>query len=154
MFKTIILTAGIGVMVLLMSFTSKAHSSVTYMNSLFQQVTEITWTMLENMNLSMGTMPNYGDTIKESLGGRKIRISGFVVPIDSKTYVLSKNVYAHCFFCGNGGPRSVMQIKFKGKLPRLKTDAFVTLEGTFNYNDKDPNELVYSIYNAEIVSKK
>lgn len=82
---------------------------------------------------------------------KRIVMSGFIIPIDNVSYALSKNVFASCFFCGQAGPETIMGIKFKGTTPKLKTDQYVTLEGTFRYNDNDVNDWIYHIDNAIIV---
>lgn len=82
---------------------------------------------------------------------KKIIMSGFIIPIDNVSYALSKNVFASCFFCGQAGPETIMGIKFKGPTPKLKTDQYVTMEGTFRYNDNDVNDWIYHIENAVIV---
>src|SRR5690606_5120483 len=92
----IIIAVYCGLALVLMSFsTAKNFKEIT----LQDQPMELTWQMLGRMGGSLKVMANYGDVIKESLQGKKIKISGFVIPIDSKSYVLSKNVYSHCFFC-------------------------------------------------------
>jgi hypothetical protein len=82
-----------------------------------------------------------------------IYMTGFIVPIDNKNYALSKNVFASCFFCGQAGPETIMGIKFKNPGVKLKTDQYVTLQGTFRYNDSDVDDWIYHIDNAVIVSK-
>lgn len=82
---------------------------------------------------------------------QKIAISGFIIPIDNTSFALSKYVFASCFFCGNAGPETIMGIKFKGVTPKLKTDQYVTLVGTFRINENDVEDWIYHIDNAEIV---
>jgi len=82
--------------------------------------------------------------------GKKITISGFIIPIDNENYALSKNVFAQCFFCGQAGPETIMGIKFKDLKKRLKTDQYVTLEGNFRYNETDIEDWIYHIENAVI----
>ncbi|WP_330441851.1 hypothetical protein [Flavobacterium sp. C4GT6] len=84
---------------------------------------------------------------------KPIVMSGFIIPIDNKTYALSKNVFASCFFCGQAGPETIMGIKFKDPNMRLKTDQYVTLQGTFRYNDSDVDDWIYHIENAVIVKQ-
>ena len=81
---------------------------------------------------------------------KPITMSGFIIPIDNKTYALSKNVFASCFFCGQAGPETIMGIKFKNPNMKLKTDQYVTLQGTFRYNDSDVDDWIYHIDNAVI----
>lgn len=81
---------------------------------------------------------------------KPITMSGFIIPIDNKNYALSKNVFASCFFCGQAGPETIMGIKFKNPNVKLKTDQYVTLQGTFRYNDADVDDWIYHIDNAVI----
>jgi hypothetical protein len=85
---------------------------------------------------------------------KRIVMSGFIVPIDNKSYALSKNVFASCFFCGKSGPETIMGIKFRGGNPKLRTDQYVTLEGTFRYNDSNVDDWIYHIEDAVIVKGK
>ena len=48
----------------------------------------------------------------------------------------------------------VMGIKFKDGLPKLKTDQYVTLKGTFRYNDSDVEDWIYHVENAVIIEEK
>lgn len=82
---------------------------------------------------------------------KTIVMSGFIIPIDNKNYALSKNVFASCFFCGQAGPETIMGIKFKNPGMKLKTDQYVTLQGTFRYNDNDVDDWIYHVENAVIV---
>ena len=84
---------------------------------------------------------------------KPIVMSGIIIPIDNKTYALSKNVFASCFFCGQAGPETIMGIKFKEPGMKLKTDQYVTLQGTFRYNDNDVDDWIYHIDNAVITKK-
>jgi len=44
-----------------------------------------------------------------------------------------------------------MGIKFRGGNPKLRTDQYVTLEGTFRYNDANVDDWIYHIEDAVIV---
>jgi hypothetical protein len=81
---------------------------------------------------------------------KPITMSGFIIPIDNKNYALSKNVFASCFFCGQAGPETIMGIKFKNPGTKLKTDQYVTIQGTFRYNDADVDDWIYHVENAVI----
>ena len=78
-------------------------------------------------------------------------MTGFVIPIDNTNYALSKNVFASCFFCGKAGPETIMGIKFRNQKTKLKTDQYVTLEGTLRLNDADVEDWIYHIEDAVIV---
>ena len=127
----------------------------------YQNPTEVTWKLLGQIDFIKKKNPHYGEVMYpminstlKALQGKKIKASGFIVPIDNKTYALSKNVFAQCFFCGNAGPETIMGIQFKGNTPRLKTDTYVTMEGTFRYNADDIDDWIYHIENAVITHQK
>ena len=85
--------------------------------------------------------------------GKRIVMSGFVIPIDNTSYALSKNVFASCFFCGKAGPETIMGIKFRDKKTKMKTDTYVMLEGKFRVNDKNAEDWMYHIEDAVVVKK-
>lgn len=91
----------------------------------------------------------------ESLEGKKIQISGYVIPIsetgDESILVLSANPYSSCFFCGQAGPESVMDIKVKTKIKRIKQDERHTFRGQLKLNDSDLFYLNYIMEDAELV---
>lgn len=120
--------------------------------------TDLNWTILGDIKYVSKKDPRYGEISfpvvnakLRVLQGKKITMTGFIVPIDNKTYALSKNVFASCFFCGQAGPETIMGIVFKGETPKLKTDQYVTLEGTFRYNENDVDDWIYHIENAVII---
>lgn len=118
----------------------------------------ITWGLLGRIKYQNRSHKDYPDGVMypqvnaelKAKKGKKITISGFIIPIDNENYALSKNVFAQCFFCGQAGPETIMGIKFKDLKKRLKTDQYVTLEGTFRYNETDVEDWIYHIENAVI----
>lgn len=121
----------------------------------------LSWKLLGEIKFLKKKHATYGEvdfplvnTKLKKLQKKSIVMSGFIVPIDNKNYALSKNVFASCFFCGKSGPETIMGIKFKGAIPKLKTDTYLTLKGTFRYNENDVEDWIYHIENAEIVGGK
>ncbi|WP_320814606.1 hypothetical protein [Flavobacterium sp.] len=121
----------------------------------------LTWTLLGKIDYLKKPDKLYGEVMfpvinpkLKSMQGKSIVITGFIIPIDNKNYAISKNVFAACFFCGKSGPETIMGIKFKGDLPKLKTDQYVTLVGTFRYNDNDVEDWIYHVENAVITVGK
>ena len=41
-----------------------------------------------------------------------------------------------CFFCGQGGPETAVELQFSSK-PNFKTDAITAITGTLNLNQDD-----------------
>lgn len=139
--------------------TSLKIKSTTSSNSFFAEDT-LTWKLLGEIKYSKKTVKEYGEvdfpvvnSKLKTLGKKTVVISGFIIPIDSKNYAISKNVFAACFFCGKSGPETLAGIKFRGSLPKLNTDQYVTLKGTFRYNETDIEDWIYHIEDAVIVKK-
>ncbi|WP_435624453.1 hypothetical protein [Flagellimonas sp.] len=88
-----------------------------------------------------------------ALEGKKVSITGYLLVLDGRqsVFLLSKNPMASCFFCGNGGPESIMALNFTKK-PSFKMDDLLSVEGTFHMNGTDPNASYYRIENADAVS--
>lgn len=148
---------GLIVVLFFLSFSSSDKIHVAYTNFLVKGDT-LTWKVLGEIKYVKKNHPQYGEVqfpvVNEKVklrGKKKIYISGFIVPIDNKSYALSKNVFAACFFCGKSGPESIVGLNFKGATPKLKTDQYVTIEGTFRYNEDDADDWIYNLDNAVIV---
>jgi hypothetical protein len=148
---------GLVVAVFFLSFSSSDKIRVVDTNFLVKGDT-LTWKVLGEIKYVKKNHPKYGEVqfpvVNDKVklrGKKKIFISGFIVPIDNKSYALSKNVFAACFFCGKSGPESIVGLNFKGATPKLKTDQYVTVEGTFRYNEDDADDWIYNLDNVVIV---
>jgi hypothetical protein len=121
----------------------------------------LTWKLLGDIKYVRKKHATYGEVefpqvnLKlKAYHNKTVYLTGFIVPIDSKNYALSKNVFAACFFCGKSGPETIAGLQFKGKFPKLKTDTYLTIKGTFKVNETDVDNWIYNIENAEIVPTK
>ncbi|MEZ4787804.1 MAG: hypothetical protein R2790_08000 [Flavobacterium haoranii] len=143
------------------SFTNKNIPSKVALEKNVVLTDTLTWKLLGQIDYQKKKDKTYGEVMfpvinpkLKALQGKPITITGFIIPIDNKNYAISKNVFASCFFCGKSGPETIMGIKFKGDLPKLKTDQYVTLKGTFRYNDSDVEDWIYHVENAVITAGK
>lgn len=93
------------------------------------------------------------DEKHKKLDSQEIEITGYIIPLDveANMYFLSAYPFSACFFCGNAGPESVMAVNFAGNNRRYDTDERITLRGILNLNDKDVDELIYILNQAEEV---
>src|SRR5690554_123523 len=103
MLKKSIIAIYLGTAVFLMSFSPK-DSGVKNERTEFQKPTEITWQLLGQIDFVKQKNPYYGEVMYpminstlKALQGKKIKASGFIVPIDSKSYALSKIFFRSCF---------------------------------------------------------
>ncbi len=85
-----------------------------------------------------------------ALEGKKVIVIGYFLILDGKqsVYLLSKNPMASCFFCGNGGPETIMELHFDKK-PSFAMDDLLSVEGTLHLNGDDPEACYYRIENVE-----
>ena len=144
--------------VFLFSFQNQSDVATYTTSKKFVAADTLTWKMLGEIKYMKKKHASYGEvdfpiinTKLKKLAKKTIVMSGFIVPIDNKNYALSKNVFASCFFCGKSGPETIMGIKFKGATPKLKTDTYLTIKGTFRPNENDVEDWIYNVDNAEIV---
>ena len=88
-----------------------------------------------------------------ALEGKEVVIIGYLLVLDGRQtiYLLSKNPMASCFFCGNGGPETVMDLTFSEK-PKFEMDDLVSVQGTLRLNGDNPNGCYYRIENADALS--
>lgn len=154
------LSLALVVFISMMSFSNRSASVVKTTNKTTIASDTITWKMLGDIKYVRKKHATYGEVEfpqvnmqLKMMQKKTVYMSGFIVPIDNKSYALSKNVFAACFFCGKSGPETIAGIKFKGATPKLKTDTYVTLKGTFRYNETDVEDWIYHIENAEIVAQ-
>lgn len=119
----------------------------------------LTWRLLGLIKYVKKPHPEYEEgamypiinTALKQKSGKEIVMSGYVIPIDHKSFALSKNTFAACFFCGKAGPETITGLNFKSKtLPKLKTDQYITVKGIFRTNDKDVEDWIYHIDEAVI----
>lgn len=99
-------------------------------------------------------VPDFDPTL-QALNKKEVLVTGFVIPtgVGNNSFVLSKNPYAACFFCGQGGVETVMTIRYKGKAQRYKTDDYITLKGILELNSTNIEEFIYILNDAVEIKK-
>ncbi|MCF2517161.1 DUF3299 domain-containing protein [Dyadobacter sp. CY351] len=95
--------------------------------------------------------PDFGRSVKD-LEGKKVAIKGYMIPVDpdGNIYVISAQPMSMCFFCGGAGPESIVELKFRDKKQRFKTDAVKTVTGTLKLNSQDVEHLNYILEDASV----
>ncbi len=128
-------------------------------NGISQKI--ITWDVLKNVDFdevwseefqAYYMVPKFGKSIS-ALDGKEVQIRGFVIPVDivQDYYVLSANPYSSCFFCGQAGPESVMEIQLVKQYDGLRMDQVITFQGKLRLNVDDIYQLNYILEDAEVV---
>lgn len=93
--------------------------------------------------------PTFGPGVK-ALEGKEVFITGYVIPVDydENFYVISRYPYANCYFCGGGGPESVVDLRFSSKNRTYKTDERLTFKGKLKLNTSDIYQMNYILDGA------
>jgi len=122
--------------------------------------TKITWNTLKDVRFTTKYSkevdadyyyPHFGSSVK-ALVGKEVYLKGFMLAIAPKKgiYILSRNPYASCFFCGSGDPESIVELKLKPGYPKFKMDQEVTIQGKLKLNSEDLYQCNYILENAEV----
>lgn len=94
--------------------------------------------------------PSFGNAV-QILEGKTVEITGYVIPLEPKRYALSANPFSACFFCGNAGPESVMELELVSYDQMYYTDEFRTFRGKFALNITNLDKMNYVLTAAEPV---
>lgn len=125
------------------------------------QTTLITWKTLKDVRFQnkffkdLGEyllFPTFGESVKK-LDGKPVSIRGYMIPVDVNEglYVISALPMSSCFFCGASGPETVIEVNFKNKKMRFKTDEIRTIKGILKLNDSEIEHMNYIFNSAELV---
>lgn len=122
--------------------------------------TEITWETLTDVRFSdkfnkrvqaYVYFPHFGPSVK-ALSGKEVYLEGYMMPMGPEEgfYILSRYPYASCFFCGQSGPDSIVQLKMKPNPPEFRMDQIVTIKGKLKLNQNNIDECPYLMVEAEV----
>jgi hypothetical protein len=122
------------------------------------QIAELTWHTLTDVTFKEMYVadldmyywkPTFGPGVK-ALEGKDVFITGYVIPVDydENFYVISRYPYANCYFCGGGGPESVVDLRFASKNREYKTDERLTFRGKLKLNATDIYQMNYILDGA------
>ena len=122
--------------------------------------TQISWEDLEDVEFSNIYLeredenilyPHFGFNVRE-LDNQEVILSGYILAIDPKKgyYVLSKTPFSSCFFCGKGGPETVVELSFDSDKVSFFMDEFATVRGVLKLNADDTYRCVYILEYAKV----
>jgi hypothetical protein len=87
----------------------------------------------------------------KALHNQTVVLPGYMVPFESGNkgtrFMLTSLPLNACYFCGVGGPETVVEIFLKS--PITYTDKLIEVKGILKLNDLDPDKLIYSLEQAE-----
>ena len=89
-------------------------------------------------------VPIFGKDTKD-IEGKYVEVEGFIIPFDGMfkptQLILSSLPISECFFCGSGGPETVMEISMREKIKY--TTKRVKIRGKLKLNALNPDKLMY-----------
>lgn len=97
-------------------------------------------------------VPVFSENIKK-LEGKEVEADGYIIPFEGmfkpEHIILSSLPLAECFFCGSGGPETVMEVMMAS--PIKYTSKRVKVRGKLTLNAKDPEKLMYILKDAKLI---
>ncbi|WP_200974143.1 hypothetical protein [Echinicola sp. 20G] len=123
------------------------------------QQKESVWKELSEVKYEIGEdeygelyLPVFSDKVKQ-MEGKEVFADGYIIPFEGmfkpEHIILSSLPLAECFFCGSGGPETVMEVMLTD--PIEYTSKRVRVKGKLKLNAKDPEKLMYILTDAELV---
>jgi len=125
------------------------------LTSMAQMPTELPWKDLMNVQFEEDEegedIPIFSKEI-QAYNFQTVMVEGFMIPVDveGNYYVLSAFPYSSCFFCGNAGPESVVELRLAKKGQRFQMDDARKFQGMLVLS-QTPNGLIYVLEDAELV---
>lgn len=98
--------------------------------------------------------PVFSASVK-SLEGKAVTLPGYIVPFEnelkSKVFMLSSLPLNACFFCGVGGPETVVEVHTT--TPITYTDKPVQIKGVLRLNATNPDQMIFLLEQAEVIGE-
>ncbi|WP_394351651.1 hypothetical protein [Lunatibacter salilacus] len=125
---------------------------VNAQTSVWKDLSEVTYKIGEDEWGEL-YLPVFGPKIKD-MEGKVVEADGYIIPFEGmfkpEHIILSSLPLAECFFCGSGGPETVMEVMLS--TPVKYTSKRVKVKGTLTLNDKDPEKLMYILTDAQLMN--
>jgi hypothetical protein len=128
-----------------------------------KRVSSSEWNTLAKVSYKTATdqygevsVPIFGAEVK-ALEGKQISLQGYMIPLDGlegmfkpNHFILSSLPVEACFFCGTGGPETVVEVHMKKPLEYTKE--VIKLKGKLTLNGLDPYQMMYILEETEQVA--
>lgn len=119
--------------------------------NVWKNLSEVTYKISED-NFGELYVPVFSDNIKK-MEGKVVEADGYIIPFEGmfkpEHIILSSLPLAECFFCGSGGPETVMEVMLSD--PIKYTSKRVKVRGKLTLNSQDPEKLMYILKDAALV---
>lgn len=115
----------------------------------WDDLADVTWTEVYDESTGLTNLTGtFGEHLK-SFEGKEVIISGYVIPLDAMglSYALSRTSFAACFFCGQAGPETVMDLNVKPKSVESyrQKNTLIKFKGTLVLRESNETGLNYTL---------
>lgn len=139
--------------VLLFGLMFSLVGTVSKAQGVWKSLSEVSYKISEDQFGEL-YVPVFSDNIKK-LEGKEVEADGYIIPFEGmfkpEHIILSSLPLAECFFCGSGGPETVMEVMLTN--PIKYTSKRVKVRGKLTLNSKDPEKLMYILKDARLISE-
>lgn len=139
---------GLAALVLLGTMTANAQDK-----NVWKSLSDVSYKVSED-NFGELYVPVFSEESKK-LEGTVVEADGYIIPFEGmfkpEHIILSSLPLAECFFCGSGGPETVMEVMLTD--PIKYTSKRVKVRGKLVLNGNDPEKLMYILKEAKLVSE-
>ena len=91
----------------------------------------------------------------EKMNGDEIEVKGYIIPLSGQKaqshFMFSAYPYASCFFCGNAGPETVMEVFMKNDKKVEYSDKAITIKGKFKFLPNKLDDIMYQLELGEFI---
>ncbi|MDG1278782.1 MAG: hypothetical protein P8O16_15985 [Algoriphagus sp.] len=138
---------------LVIGFTILSQSGVfAQTQNVWKSLSEVSYKISEDQFGEL-YVPVFSANITK-LEGKVVEADGYIIPFEGmfkpEHIILSSLPLAECFFCGSGGPETVMEVMLSN--PIKYTSNRVKVRGKLTLNSKDPEKLMYILKDATLVN--
>jgi hypothetical protein len=145
----------VAIAIILMAFAAHAQKNT------YKGFPSLVWPKLYNVQFvkAKDKLGEYDKPVfsadARSLNGKTISLPGYIVPFESgmksSKLMLSSLPLNACFFCGVGGPETVIEVYLKKEV--TYSEKPMEIQGVLRINDKDPDKMIYLLENAEVIGE-
>ena len=140
---------------MIISLTASAQSSS------YKGIPSLVWAKLYDISYETASdqygeymVPKFSDETKK-MDGQVVTLPGYMIPFETgfneKHFILSSLPLNACFFCGVGGPESVIEV-YSSKEVKY-TDKPIEIKGKLTLNAKDPDQFMYILVDSEYLGE-
>jgi len=127
--------------------------------SMYKGFPSLVWPKLYDISFVKGRdalgeydRPVFSEAVK-ALRNKTVVLPGYMVPLENSTsssrIMLSSLPLNACFFCGVGGPETVVEVQLRSKTSWIEQP--IEVKGVLKLNDQDHDNMIYILEDAEVL---